>query len=80
MAKELIDAKVMEELLKAAGHLSRVKAQRLWIDYDEEADVLCVHFQRPQQATESELLENGVILRYRGTKLIGTVIFDASTR
>ncbi len=80
MVKELIAAKVMEDLLKAAGHLSRVGAQRLWIDYDEEADALYVHFKRPQQATESELLENGVILRYRGAKLIGAVIFDASTR
>ena len=78
--EEVIDAKVMEELLKAAAHLSRVGAQRLWIDYDEEADTLYVNFQKPQRATESELLENGVILRYRGDRLVGMVIFDASSR
>lgn len=80
MGKELIDAQVMEELLRAAGHLSRVGAQHLWIDYDPEADALYVNFQKPQRATESELLDNGVILRYRGDKLVGMVIFDASGR
>lgn len=80
MVKELIDTKVMADLLKAAAHLSRVGAQRLWIDYDEEADALYVNFQKPQRATESELLENGVIVRYRGNKLVGMVIFDASKR
>jgi len=80
MAKQLLDATVMTELLKAARHLSRVGAQRLWIDYDEEADTLYVNFQKPQRATESELLDNGVILRYRGDKLVGMVIFDASSR
>jgi hypothetical protein len=39
-----------------------------------------VNFQKPQRATESELLDNGVIVRYRGDKLVGMVIFDASKR
>jgi uncharacterized protein YuzE len=80
MGKEFIDAQGMAELLKAAAHLSRVGAQHLWIDYDPEADALYVNFQKPQRSTESELLENGVILRYRGDKLVGMVIFDASGR
>jgi uncharacterized protein YuzE len=80
MIKDVIDANVMEALLKAAAHLSRVGAPHLWIDYDAEADALYMNFQKPQRATESELLENGVILRYRGDKLVGMVIFDASRR
>lgn len=80
MIREGIDAHVMEDLLKAAAHLSRLGAAHLWIDYDAEADALYVNFQKPQRATESELLENGVIVRYRGDKLVGVVIFDASSR
>jgi uncharacterized protein YuzE len=80
MTREVIDANVMEDLLKAAARLSRVGAPHLWIDYDTEADALYVNFQKPQRATESELLDNGVILRYRGDKLVGVVIFDASSR
>ena len=80
MIKDVIDANVLEALLKAAAHLARVGAPHLWIDYDAEADALYMNFQKPQRATESELLENGVILRYRGDKLVGLVIFDASKR
>jgi uncharacterized protein YuzE len=80
MIKEIIDANLMEDLLKAAAHLARVGAAHLWIDYDVEADALYVNFQKPQRTTESELLDNGVILRYRGDKLVGMVIFDASKR
>ena len=80
MIKESIEPKIMEDLLKAAAHLSRVGLPHLWLDYDAEADALYVNFQKPQRATESELLDNGVIVRYRGDKLVGMVIFDASKR
>jgi uncharacterized protein YuzE len=80
MIRDSIDANVMEDLLKAASHIARLGAPHLWVDYDSEADALYVNFQKPQRATESELLENGVILRYRGDKLVGVVIFDASKR
>ncbi len=80
MIKDVIDVNVLEDLLKAAAHLARVGAPHLWIDYDAEADALYMNFQKPQRATESELLENGVIVRYRGDKLVGVVIFDASKR
>ena len=42
---------------------------KLWIDYDEEADVLYLSFQRPQKATESEMRDDGVLLRYKRDKL-----------
>ena len=35
---------------------------KLWIDYDEEADVLYLSFQRPQKAAECEMLDDGVLL------------------
>ena len=80
MIRESIEPNLLEDLLKAAAHLARVGAPHLWLDYDAEADALYVNFQKPQRATESELLDNGVIIRYRGDKLVGMVIFDASKR
>lgn len=80
MIKESIEPNILEDLLKAAAHLARVGAPHLWLDYDAEADALYINFQKPQRATESELLDNGVIVRYRGEKLVGMVIFDASKR
>lgn len=80
MMKESNKPNILEDLLKAAAHLARVGAPHMWLDYDAEADALYINFQKPQRATESELLENGVIVRHRGDKLVGMVIFDASKR
>ena len=51
-----------------------------WIDYDKEADVLYLSFDRPQKATDSEMLDNGVLLRYKGEKLVGMTVLEASKR
>ncbi|MFH0812679.1 MAG: DUF2283 domain-containing protein [Pseudomonadota bacterium] len=32
----------------------------MWVDYDKEADVLYISCKRPQRATDSEMLDNGV--------------------
>ena len=52
----------------------KTKSKRFWVDYDKEADVLYVSFDRPQRATESTLQDNNVLLRYRGKKLVGVTI------
>lgn len=67
-------------VLKAVPQLLDFPAQRFWVDYDQEADVLYITFQRPQQATDSEMTAEGVLLRYRGEELVGVTILDASTR
>ena len=59
---------------------SLMDRKKMWLDYDEEADVLYISFQRPQQATDSEMLDNGILLRYRKEKLVGVAVLDASTR
>jgi uncharacterized protein YuzE len=48
--------------------------------YDEEADVLYISFDRPQRATDSEMLDQGILLRYRDEKLVGLTVFEASKR
>jgi len=55
-------------------------ARRLWIDYDDEADVLYISLERPQQATDSELSEEGILYRYRDDKLVGLTVLDAAAR
>jgi uncharacterized protein YuzE len=60
--------------------LLKFPKNRLWIDYDEEADVLYLSFQRPQKATESEMRDDGVLLRYKRDKLVGITILEASKR
>ena len=58
----------------------RIHFKHLWVDYDEEADVLYISFERPQDATDTEMTDDGILLRYRGDKLVGLTILEASKR
>jgi uncharacterized protein YuzE len=71
---------LLTEVFEATPHLLKLPKNKLWIDYDEEADVLYLSFQRPQKATESEMRDDGVLLRYKGDKLVGITILEASKR
>ncbi len=78
MAKTLA-AKAVEEISGALPHLIRLPQGRAWIDYDDEADVLYVSLKRPQKATDTKFLaDKGILLRYRGRKLVGVTVLDAS--
>lgn len=53
---------------------------RLQASYDEDGDVLYVHFGDPRPATDSELADDDIILRYDGGEIIGITILHASRR
>ena len=48
--------------------------------YDAEADVLFVNFKKPSVATDSELTDDDVIIRYQNDEIIGLTILHLSTR
>lgn len=52
----------------------------LWSSYDPEADVLYINFKKPARATDSELTDDDVIIRYEGEEVIGFTILHASKR
>jgi uncharacterized protein YuzE len=52
----------------------------LWSSYDAEADVLYVNFKKPAHATDSELTDDDIIIRYEGDEVIGLTILHASKR
>ena len=55
--------------------------RRLQASYDEEGDVLYVHFGRqPKPATDSDVADDDVIARYNGDEIIGITILRASER
>ncbi len=80
MAKESIAEKSLGHLLKAVAHLVQLPRHRMWLDYDEEVDVLYVHFVDNPSSTHSEMRENGVIFDYKGKELVGVTVMDASHR
>ena len=52
----------------------------LWSSYDAEADVLYINFKKPSVATDSELTDDDVIIRYEGDEIIGLTILHVSQR
>jgi uncharacterized protein YuzE len=52
----------------------------LWSSYDVEADVLYINFRKPSRATDSELTDEDVIIRYDGNEIVGLTILHASKR
>lgn len=65
---------VISDLIK----LAKYGQDKLFIDYDEEADVLYVSFGKPQKADDSIHGEDDIIRRKKGNKVIGLTILNAS--
>ncbi len=54
--------------------------RNLWLSYDEEADTLYINFKKPSYATDSELTDDDVIIRYEGEEIIGFTVLHAGQR
>ncbi|MEN2986271.1 MAG: DUF2283 domain-containing protein, partial [Thermodesulfovibrionaceae bacterium] len=61
MAKEITIEETKEQILKIINSLLNLPQKKIWIDYDEEADVLYISFKRPQKATETEKTKDGIL-------------------
>ena len=70
----------VEQYLKIIPAVKGAPQKYLWSSYDAEADVLYINFKKPSQATDSELTDNDIILRYEGKEIIGLTILHASKR
>jgi len=73
----LVDVNEYLRIVPAALHAPK---GYFWTSYDEEADVLYVNFKKPSVASDSELTDNDIIMRYAGEELIGLSILHASKR
>ena len=73
-------SKTIKEVYKFAAHFIKLPTNKMWTDYDKEADVLYISFRKPQRSTDSEMLEDGVLLRYRGEELVEITVLDVSKR
>ncbi len=54
--------------------------KNLWSNYDAEADVLYIDFEKPSHADDSELRDDDIIIRYSEGKMIGITILHAKNR
>ena len=67
-------------VIEAIPYLLRMPSKRVWIDYDDEADVLYISFRKPQQANDSVMEEEDIIYHYRDKELVGVTILRAKGR
>lgn len=70
----------IEAYLELLPYIQEIPKQTIWISYDPEADVLYVSFGDPVPATDSELTDDDIIIRYRENRVIGYTILHASRR
>ena len=71
-------AEEVKKIVDAVPVLLDFPTKRFHVDYDKEADILYISFERPQKATDTEVTDEGILLRYRENKLVGITILNAS--
>jgi uncharacterized protein YuzE len=55
-----------------------VMTDKVQLDYDEEGDVLYISFGAPEAADDSDVTDEGVVVRTRGGKIVGLTVLNAS--
>lgn len=70
----------VQDFLKLVPLLRQAPDDSLWMTYDREADVVYINFKKPSRATDSELTDDDVILRFEGEDLVGLTVLHASKR
>lgn len=71
--------KALLPVVQLLNLLKQTSSEELWLDYDKEADVLYINLQRPLQADDSEMSEDGTVIRYQEGKIIGYTFLNASS-
>ena len=67
----------IQEISKIVPHILSMPSKVMWIDYDEEANVLYINFEKPQKATDSRMV-NDMIIHYRKDDIVGVTVLNAS--
>ena len=70
----------VERCLTMASDIIHLPIERMWIDYDKEADVLYLSFRKPQRAKDTIETDNDILIRKDGEEIVGLTILHASTR
>ncbi len=72
--------KLIDQAMALARQVAHAPAKGVWMSYDHEADALYLSLEKPQRATNSIMRDDGILLRYRGKKLVGVTVLEASRR
>jgi uncharacterized protein YuzE len=67
----------IKKISEMVPRILSMPSKMMWIDYDEEADVLYISFEKPQKATDSKIVDD-VIVHYRNNDVVGVTVLHAS--
>ncbi len=70
----------LQDYLKLIPKVQQTREGNIWLHYDTEADTLYVNFKKPSYATDSELTDDDVIIRYEGNEIVGFTVLHATQR
>src|SRR3989442_12612857 len=65
---------------KIQSHLTVSQLAKLDVDYDETGDVLYISFGAPVTASDSRVLDNDIVVRFRGERIAGVPVPSFSKR
>ena len=80
MGAALKSNEIIKTCLDLSPDIIKLPAEHMWVDYDKEADVLYISFRRPQNAKKTVEIDNDILIRKDGEKIVGITILNASTR
>jgi uncharacterized protein YuzE len=60
--------------------LAGIPFQTIWSSYDAKADVLCLNFEKPSHADDTELTDDDILIRYGKGEVVGVTVLHASRR
>ena len=69
---------IAEDVINAIPSILKIHVPEFSVDYDKDADVLYISFKRPQNATDTDVLDNGILVRYRNHEIVGITVIGAS--
>ena len=70
----------LQDYLKVIPAARKAPGGTLWTSYDAESDTVYVNFRKPSHATDSEMTDDDVIIRYDGDEIVGLTILRSSQR
>ena len=71
-----MEEKIISKVEKIIPQFVSIAGQ-MWIDYDQEADVLYISFAKPQNADNS-IMDGNIIVHRREGNIVGLTIINAS--
>jgi uncharacterized protein YuzE len=70
----------IQNYLRLLPQIKQSPQASVWVSYDAEADTLYVNYKKPSHATDSEITDDDIVIRYEGDEIVGFTVLHASSR